>query len=956
VVLPAILGIAFALVLYQALRRPLLRRLAVRDASRRPRETALVIAGSLLGTALITGSFIVGDTLDSSIKATAYTQLGPVDEVVRAPSRDIGVELLENLRAAEDPNIDGLLSMELAQSAFVSEASGKKLAEPGGQMIELDFEEGREFGNDPVIAGISGPTPSEGEAVITQDLADEVDAGAGDDITAYLYGKKVDLTVDRVLPTVGLAGVWFGFQSVSPNAFVAPGTLQEVAKGNDQPGVVPPTTAIAISNKGGVEPGADLTEQVTQTIEEAFPTDASLRVETVKLDSLETAEEQGNQFSELFISIGSFAIIAGILLLVNIFVMLAEERKGQLGMLRAVGMRRGFLVRTFVIEGAMYSLASSILGAALGIGVGWAIVKLAAPIFGAFGDFSLDLRFDFEVSSIVSGFCSGALISLVTVLFTSLRISRINIISAIRDLQEPPKGEAKTRTVVLGIVLFAISTASFIGSFGDPQAWVVSILGPPIGLLGLLPWMSRVIARRTAVLIVSAFSLAWGIFGNVLTGGSFFEGGDIFAFVVQGVLLTFSAVMLLTQALETLEGGIRRVAARRLPLRLSVAYPLARRFRTGLTLGMFALVIFTMTFIAILSNVFGGQVADTAAKEGDFEILMVSNDTNPPVADQIREVEGVEDVSSLATGIALFQPDGFDEPEPWQISAIDESFVAGGPPNITEFSERFESEDEAWQAVVDDPTNIIVPTFFLQEGGGGPAAQVVELDDTLTVVDPVTGEEVERTIVALNENDFAFSGAYVSKPSLREAIGDRAATSRFYVEATEDPAEADEVANVLEGRFVENGVRAQTFRSLIEEFSRANLQFLRLMQGYLALGLLVGIAGLGVVMVRAVRERRRDVGVLRSLGFGIKQVRRAFVLESGFVAFEGILVGAVLAIITASQLVATGEFGEDIQFQIPWGNLAVLTIGSLIASILATAWPAQEASKIPPAAALRIAD
>jgi putative ABC transport system permease protein len=136
----------------------------------------------------------------------------------------------------------------------------------------------------------------------------------------------------------------------------------------------------------------------------------------------------------------------------------------------------------------------------------------------------------------------------------------------------------------------------------------------------------------------------------------------------------------------------------------------------------------------------------------------------------------------------------------------------------------------------------------------------------------------------------------------------------------------------------------------------ANLQFFQLMQGYLALGLVVGIAGLGVIMVRAVRERRRDVGVLRSLGFLVKQVRRAFVLESGFVALEGIVVGAVLAIITASQLVATGEFGEDIAFKIPWLDLGVLTVVALGASLLATAWPAHQASQIPPAAALRIAD
>ena len=79
-------------------------------------------------------------------------------------------------------------------------------------------------------------------------------------------------------------------------------------------------------------------------------------------------------------------------------------------------------------------------------------------------------------------------------------------------------------------------------------------------------------------------------------------------------------------------------------------------------------------------------------------------------------------------------------------------------------------------------------------------------------------------------------------------------------------------------------------------------------------------------------------------------------LESGFVALEGIFIGAVLALVTASQLVASGEFGEGVAFVIPWVDLAVLTLGSLLGSLLATMWPAQQASRIPPAAALRIAD
>src|SRR6516225_4350832 len=68
--------------LYVLLRKPVLRRLALRNASRRPRETMLVILGSLLGTAIMTGSFVVGDTFNSSIRRIAHEQLGPVDEVV----------------------------------------------------------------------------------------------------------------------------------------------------------------------------------------------------------------------------------------------------------------------------------------------------------------------------------------------------------------------------------------------------------------------------------------------------------------------------------------------------------------------------------------------------------------------------------------------------------------------------------------------------------------------------------------------------------------------------------------------------------------------------------------------------------------------------------------------------------------------------------------------------------
>lgn len=953
----ALVALVFAAVGYQAIRRPVQRRLALRDATRRRGETLLVVAGSLLGTALITGSFIVGDTLDSSIRATATTQLGPVDEAITTPDASRAATIVGKIRGLHDPRIDGVTSLVAVPASFSSRtpSAGPRRAEPKAQLVELDFGAARDFGGDPAATGLTGATPRGGDVVVTDDLAATLGIGPGDSIRGYLYGSRLDLTVVRVLPARGLAGYWRGFERSSPNAFVAPGTIDRLISGGIPQGAVPPQTTIVVSNRGGIEDGADLTSGVTSTIEDRVLGSSSLRVDTVKKDTLDAAALQGDSFTQLFISIGSFAIVAGVLLLVNIFVMLAEERKNQLGMLRAVGMRRSDLVRTFVIQGAFYAVMSSALGAVLGIGVGWAIVKLAAPIFGGAGDFSLDLLFAMEPASIVGGFCLGVLISMATVFGTSFRISRINIIRAIRDLPEPTAERTRARTMVAGGLLALGAAVWFASTVGDDSAWFAAVLGPPAIAWGLVPLASRFAGRRTPVLTASSFSLLWGIFGNTVLNGQFFDSGQMFAFVCQGVLLTFSAVLLLSQTQESLEGLFRKLAARRLALRLGLAYPLARRFRTGLTLGMFALVIFTMVFIGELSSVFGNQVTSaTRQAGGGFDVLATASDANPPTSGRLGKVPGVGRVATVVTGDALWQPKGFAVPKPWPVSGVGKDFVEVGAPALDKRSSGFSTDEAAWRDLVRDPGTAIVDNFFLQSGGGIQVS-AVQPGDVMTMLDPITGKSVRRKVIGITANDTALSGVFVARSSVAAVLGDRAAASRFYV-ATTGGADPTAVAARIQGRFVTSGVEAKSFRRLVEDENTLSLQFLRLMQGYLALGLLVGIAGLGVVMVRAVRERRRQIGVLRSLGFVGPQVRRAFLLEAGFVAFEGIMVGAVLALVTASQLVANGDFGEGIVFSIPWLQLVVICGVAAAASLLATAWPAEQASRIPPAVALRIAD
>ena len=130
------------------------------------------------------------------------------------------------------------------------------------------------------------------------------------------------------------------------------------------------------------------------------------------------------------------------------------------------------------------------------------------------------------------------------------------------------------------------------------------------------------------------------------------------------------------------------------------------------------------------------------------------------------------------------------------------------------------------------------------------------------------------------------------------------------------------------------------------------------MQVYLGFGLLIGIAGLGVVMVRAVRERRREIGMLRAMGVAAGTIRRAFLIEAAFIAVQAVLTGVGLGLVTTDQVVVnSGEFsGVGAHFTIPWLTVVIGSAVPIIASLLATISPAHRASRIRPAIALRVAD
>ncbi len=952
--------------LFLAGRRPVLRRLALRNAVRRPRETALVVLGSLLGTAIITGSLVVGDTLDASLRQGALTKLGPIDELISTSSAAEQAELADSLRALDggDDLLDGVLALTTLPAAVAAPGpgGGPARAEPSATVVEVDFDAARAFGSDPAAAGIEGPTPAPGRTVVGEDLAEELGLRSGDVLILYASGSQGrELVVERVLAQRGVAGFSPGFGSRSPNLFVAPGTLAGLAdstggrgaSADEQPTIAaPPSTFVAVSNRGGPVEGAEATEAVIAAIT-AHQGAAPAGLSTAKADLLADAEAVGAEFTELFGSIGFFSVIAGILLLVNIFVMLAQERKSEMGMLRAVGLCRASLVGSFSLEGWMYALASAVLGALVGIGIGRVVAGVAADIFGG-AEEALELTFAVDAASVESGLAIGFTISLLTVALTSLSIARVNVIRAIRDLPEPPAPRTRVRSLVAGAVVVVLAGAWSASRIPADEPYA-TLAGPVLVLAGLVPLLSRFLSRRLLVSVASVGVLAWaiGVFGLLPEA---FENVDIPIFVVQGIVLTAAAVALATQNQEALGAALRRLSGgRSMAVRLGLAYPLARRFRTGMILAMYSLVVFTLVFIVVLSNLFSSQIDRfTADVAGGFDLQVSSNAANPVSVEEVRGRDDVVAAAALADAGAQFRtPRTGGQFEDWFVTGIDEVFVEQGPTGLSDLG-SYPDADAAYRAVLADPGLVILSEFFLQEGGGPPEAPLAP-GERITLRDPVSGVTRELTIAALADSSFANAGAYVSRASLDELYGPRATSNRLLV-ATEEAAVPEDVAAELNAAYLANGAEAETFRELVATNLAGQTQFFRLMQGYLALGLVVGIAGLGVVMVRAVRERRRQVGVLRALGYPSAAVRRAFVVESAFVAAEGILIGTALALATAWEIVSNDTFGDDLSFAVPWGEVALLVAVTFVVSLLATAAPAQQASRIRPAVALRLAD
>ncbi len=952
IVAAIILAVLAPFILFDAVFRPTIRRLAIRNIVRRPAEAVLVVVGSLLATALITGSFIIGDSFGASIRGIAIDRWGPTDEIViLAGADDIGpaitaieaagrgpapvverdavttADATATSATTDEPLFDGLLGVTYLDLA-VGSSGDDPVVEPEVRFLEADPSAATTYaGTTDAVAGLTELAAD--QVVVNQTVADDLGVATGDELIVYLEGRPVAFEVAGVAPASGLNG----FAPI----VAAPGAVTGLLP---QPDAVT-RNAVLVSNVGDTFTGAELTDDAVAALTEAVG--EGVDVFPAKQDLLDDADEVAADQTELFGTIGGFSVAAGILLVVNLFVMLAGERKSELGTLRAVGLRRGHLIRSFALEGAVYGVLAAGVGVVVGIGLAAAVMTLAGDLIDA----TITMRLDVVPTSLVSGAVIGLMVSQVTVLLTSWRMTHLNIVRAIKELPAPRRSGHRWRGLVAGSV-GVIAAGAVLATAGDTPA--VAMAAPVLAAVAAIPLLSRLVPPRVAVVVACGAGLAWAGMVFALMPDTMAEP-EIFLFLIQGILLVGLATVIVAALDRVWLGAAASVSRGDLATRLGLAEPLARPTRSALLVAMYALVIFTITFMLVMNAVFQAQTPLFARQAGgDYDIYLDLNDASGLTAAELEADGSIAHAAGVRQGSVALRPVADDEASDTGdefvalVGGIDADYLEAGPPALTDRLDAFATDGDVWAAVADGEALLIIDEDWGFAVGDRIGLAAPGDPDSMIVTVAGTTEQAWMT-----DSEVVVGGAV-----LAGLVDPDTPVSRYYLDLVPG-ADAEAVADRLTADRVADGVDARTFLSAAEAATDEQEGFLNLLQVYMGLGLLIGIAGLGVVLIRAVRERRRQFGVLRALGISSAVIRRAFVIEASFVALQGLVLGVALGILSSWQtLTRSSAIEADLTFRLPVQGLAIVAAGCLAASLVMAAVPAVRAGRVVPAEALRL--
>ncbi|MBE2239603.1 MAG: FtsX-like permease family protein [Caldilineaceae bacterium] len=765
-----------------------------------------------------------------------------------------------------------------------------------------------------------------------------------------------------------------------------------------------------------------------------------------KTTIVSAANVGGGIFSTIFSIFGVFSILAAILLIVLIFVMLAAERRIEIGISRAIGVQRSQIVQSFMAEGMVYNLLAAALGVLLGIGITFAMTQFIGRLFNdltgtinaqAGGIFGVSFNISWE--SVVVAYCAGVLITWLAMTLSSWRVTRMNIATAIRGLSD--EAEAKRRSwvanamswlwplVVLGAGGYLLVQALATNSLS------LIMIAATVLLYGLTVLVGRVL-ELTPIRNETGYRIVYTLLGLGLLGiwtppwytlapqwfpdrftwdptqapTVFTIGGPMI--IVGAILVVMFNANLLSAILSAILGFVPSL---RPVLRTAIAYPLSSRFRTGMTMVLFAMIMATVVVMAVVISTTQSLTRLDDRQTAGFEIEVSStllSFFNPVGNFPAALAELTDDpvtAQVAAVGLVTEQPlegrldGGTDDFARTSLAGVNAGYVAAAQTvyHLRSRAPGFADDAAVWEALLTRDDVVIArpalfraapsplfgpppeeeaeggpiivggdatdmqerrsrrdefrgPRLYIEESSQGNALPEIYLTLAADGADGVRRTQRVQVIGVLEEEDNLVDATLIGSEATLAGLRSVPVTGeKIYVKVNEG-LDVRAVAGEIERAFVSSGLDVVVLADSYAQRQRLTGGALQLLQGFMALGLLVGIAALGVISTRSVYERRQQIGMLRAIGYQRSMVGVSFLIESSFVSITGLLIGAITGVVLGDNLVLAffPQIGQA-AISTPWLQIGLVVLAAYLFSLLTTIAPAWQASRVYPADALR---
>ena len=642
------------------------------------------------------------------------------------------------------------------------------------------------------------------------------------------------------------------------------------------------------------------------------PSAAGLNVHAVRAEGL-AASRGATDFGEYFLYFSFFIVVSALLLTALFFRLGVEQRLREVGLLGAIGYTRGRVRAIFLAEALVLAGLGGLVGVPGAYAYAWLLMKgLRTWWVGAVGTTALELHAG--PWPFVFGVLGGIVAAVLCIVLT------------LRGLR---------RASARGLLAGGRGWETDAGSTSRVQSVFSSM---------------RLVVPSVLFVAGCAFLLAASL-GAVGQAAGFFGGGAL----LLVALLGFQSAWLKGRGRGTIGGG-GWWSVSRLGMRNAT-------YRPGRSVLCITLIA-AASFIIVAVDAFRRDDSAEAAREkssGGGSYALVAETLLPLVHDpntnegrdalNLAAVEGREALDGVtlarlrlrpgddASCLNLYRPsqprilaptddfrregrfsfggaldaEGEAQANPWLL--LDREFADGAVPFVA---------DATSAAYV---LHLGLGEDFLLERGGG--LEPLRLRLVATLADSIFQGELivsERNFLRHFPEQEGYRVFLVDVPAGRDAQG---------------------VAAVLEARLSDFGFDAASTAERLAGFHRVENTYLSTFQMLGGLGLALGTLGLAAVLLRNVLERRRELALLRAVGYDRRHFGVMIVAENALLLACGLLTGTLCALLAIAPVVASR--GGRLPLASLGLLLAAVVVSGLAASLVATA----AALRAPLLAALR---